>query len=372
MTALERDPERALAARHRAAHRADDRDAAARARRARRAGRRVDRRGRSSRRPASSARTRCRRSRSASRRPSAPPRDRRRTTTCSTSSARSLHRPRGDRRQPPLDAARTPVVELEASRRWPSRRCRPRPPAGSCLVAAPTPDAARTGPAPVVPSGARTDAAAAVERADLDAAAIRAPSPRFRRRRGHEPAHPAGRRFWCSSRRRRGGRGLLRAAVLHMMKRRIALISTGGTIEKTYDELSGVLANQVSVLDVMLASLELRGVEVQRVALMNKDSLEMTPDDHTLIAETAARMARETRRRRRRPRHRSARGLRRARRRARRHAGVADRVHRRDAAVRAALDRCAAEPDRGAARGAAPRRPASTSRCTTRCCSSRA
>jgi L-asparaginase len=78
--------------------------------------------------------------------------------------------------------------------------------------------------------------------------------------------------------------------------RRIALISTGGTIEKTYDELSGVLANTqvVSVLDVMLASLELRGVSVQRVALMNKDSLDMSPADHTLIAETAARMARET------------------------------------------------------------------------------
>lgn len=79
-----------------------------------------------------------------------------------------------------------------------------------------------------------------------------------------------------------------------MQKRRIALISTGGTIEKTYDELSGVLANQVSVLDIMLASLELRGVEVQRVALMNKDSLEMSPEDHTLIAETAARLARES------------------------------------------------------------------------------
>jgi L-asparaginase len=78
------------------------------------------------------------------------------------------------------------------------------------------------------------------------------------------------------------------------MKRRIALISTGGTIEKTYDELSGVLANHVSVLDVMLASLELRGVDVQRVQLLNKDSLEMTADDHTFIAETATRMARET------------------------------------------------------------------------------
>ncbi len=79
-----------------------------------------------------------------------------------------------------------------------------------------------------------------------------------------------------------------------MTKRRIALISTGGTIEKTYDELSGVLANQVSVLDVMLASLELRGVEVQRIALMNKDSLEMSADDHTLIAETAGKLARES------------------------------------------------------------------------------
>jgi L-asparaginase len=75
------------------------------------------------------------------------------------------------------------------------------------------------------------------------------------------------------------------------MKRRIALISTGGTIEKTYDEFSGVLANHISVLDVMLVSLELRGVEVQRVLLMNKDSLEMTPGDHTLIAETATAMA---------------------------------------------------------------------------------
>ena len=78
------------------------------------------------------------------------------------------------------------------------------------------------------------------------------------------------------------------------IKKRIAIISTGGTIEKTYDELSGVLANQVSVLDVMLASLELRGVEVRRVQLMNKDSLDMTDEDHDLVAETAESMARAT------------------------------------------------------------------------------
>lgn len=68
--------------------------------------------------------------------------------------------------------------------------------------------------------------------------------------------------------------------------RSVALISTGGTIEKTYDALSGVLQNQVSVLDIMLASLELRSVQVHRIHLMNKDSLEMTEADHNLIAET--------------------------------------------------------------------------------------
>lgn len=72
-----------------------------------------------------------------------------------------------------------------------------------------------------------------------------------------------------------------------MQRKRLALISTGGTIEKTYDSLSGVLSNQVSVLDVMLASLELRGVALDRIRLMNKDSLEMSNDDHALIARVA-------------------------------------------------------------------------------------
>ncbi|MBX3374066.1 MAG: asparaginase [Phycisphaeraceae bacterium] len=74
-------------------------------------------------------------------------------------------------------------------------------------------------------------------------------------------------------------------------RRRIALISTGGTIEKTYDQLSGVLQNRVSNLDVLLASLELEGVELIRVPLMNKDSLFMTPEDHTLIARTVGAMS---------------------------------------------------------------------------------
>ena len=74
---------------------------------------------------------------------------------------------------------------------------------------------------------------------------------------------------------------------------RVALISTGGTIEKTYNELHGVLTNDVSVLDVMLAGLELGNMEIERVTLMNKDSLDMTEEDHQLIADTAFHKARE-------------------------------------------------------------------------------
>ncbi|MBM4290736.1 MAG: asparaginase [Deltaproteobacteria bacterium] len=66
----------------------------------------------------------------------------------------------------------------------------------------------------------------------------------------------------------------------------IAIISTGGTIEKTYNPLSGLLNNEVSVLEIMLSQLTLRGVRLSRLQLMNKDSLDMKPRDHELIART--------------------------------------------------------------------------------------
>jgi len=81
------------------------------------------------------------------------------------------------------------------------------------------------------------------------------------------------------------------SASMGPMKARIALISTGGTIEKSYDQMQGVLHNRFSNLDVMLATLQLEGVEIIRVPLMNKDSLEMTPSDHLLIAQTVGSMA---------------------------------------------------------------------------------
>lgn len=76
-----------------------------------------------------------------------------------------------------------------------------------------------------------------------------------------------------------------------MARQSVAIISTGGTIEKTYDEIQGVLSNKLSNLDVMLASLELGDVKVVRVPLMNMDSAEMTEREHTLIAGTALSMA---------------------------------------------------------------------------------
>ena len=72
--------------------------------------------------------------------------------------------------------------------------------------------------------------------------------------------------------------------------KKIALISTGGTIEKTYNPLSGALKNEVSVLDVMLGQLTLSGIQLDRMQLMNKDSLEMTEKDHRLIALSAERL----------------------------------------------------------------------------------
>ena len=68
---------------------------------------------------------------------------------------------------------------------------------------------------------------------------------------------------------------------------RLGLISTGGTIEKTYQPRSGELKNETSVLDHMLAYLELPEISIDRVRLMNIDSLEMDAADHRLIAETA-------------------------------------------------------------------------------------
>lgn len=64
---------------------------------------------------------------------------------------------------------------------------------------------------------------------------------------------------------------------------KITILTTGGTIEKTYDETDGLLRNVSSVLDEILTTLRLPDLSINHVRLMNKDSLEMTEDDRLRI-----------------------------------------------------------------------------------------
>lgn len=67
--------------------------------------------------------------------------------------------------------------------------------------------------------------------------------------------------------------------------RHITLITTGGTIEKTYDEASGDLANRRSIVRKMLRRIRLEETSVSIVELMSKDSQYMTDEDRRRIAE---------------------------------------------------------------------------------------
>ncbi len=64
---------------------------------------------------------------------------------------------------------------------------------------------------------------------------------------------------------------------------RITILTTGGTIDKTYNELDGSLKNTRSVLDVLLGTLRLPDLFVRHQAVMNMDSLDMTESDRLQI-----------------------------------------------------------------------------------------
>ncbi|HNR66921.1 MAG TPA: asparaginase domain-containing protein [bacterium] len=67
------------------------------------------------------------------------------------------------------------------------------------------------------------------------------------------------------------------------MKRKLIVITTGGTIEKSYDEVSGTLSNRGSVLFKLLKRLRLPDLEVLHRDLFCKDSLDMTDKDRQMI-----------------------------------------------------------------------------------------
>lgn len=64
----------------------------------------------------------------------------------------------------------------------------------------------------------------------------------------------------------------------------IIVITTGGTIEKTYDEFDGSLSNRESVIKAKITSrLRLPYTNLQVFSVMSKDSLFMTDDDRQLL-----------------------------------------------------------------------------------------
>jgi len=75
----------------------------------------------------------------------------------------------------------------------------------------------------------------------------------------------------------------------------LAILTTGGTIEKSYDEQAGVLANRESLLERMLARLRLPGLAVRHRSLTAKDSLDLTEEERrgivAAIREEAAAVA---------------------------------------------------------------------------------
>ena len=65
---------------------------------------------------------------------------------------------------------------------------------------------------------------------------------------------------------------------------RINVVTTGGTIEKTYDELDGTLENRVSILhDQILRHLRLPYTTIELFPLFSKDSLFMTDGDRQIL-----------------------------------------------------------------------------------------
>ena len=68
---------------------------------------------------------------------------------------------------------------------------------------------------------------------------------------------------------------------------RLTILTTGGTIDKTYDELQGSLRNQNSILDVILDELRTPDLFIRHVDVMHKDSLDMTAEDRRIIAKAA-------------------------------------------------------------------------------------
>ncbi len=66
---------------------------------------------------------------------------------------------------------------------------------------------------------------------------------------------------------------------------RVYLVTTGGTMEKAYDEPTGTVGNHASKVLRYVERLRLSDAEIDLVPLMNKDSLDMDDADRNRILE---------------------------------------------------------------------------------------
>lgn len=68
---------------------------------------------------------------------------------------------------------------------------------------------------------------------------------------------------------------------------KLTILTTGGTIEKTYDEIEGTLFNRETVVRKRIEDrLRLPWTKIEIKSLMAKDSLEMTEADRQLILDS--------------------------------------------------------------------------------------
>ena len=69
-----------------------------------------------------------------------------------------------------------------------------------------------------------------------------------------------------------------------MVKNHIIFLTTGGTIEKTYDEYDGSLLNRKSIVEQMVLSrLRLPQTQIDLFHVLATDSLDMTDEDREIL-----------------------------------------------------------------------------------------
>lgn len=67
--------------------------------------------------------------------------------------------------------------------------------------------------------------------------------------------------------------------------RKITILTTGGTIDKTYNEYKGSLLNDKTMIEEILSLLRLPDLNIRYVQVLNKDSLDMTKKDRKKILD---------------------------------------------------------------------------------------